>query len=379
MVYATRLATFQTNLAEQADIAFFPISSDLHYLTGVPRDIPNFGRVIHPGEWVEGIWIAPNNAPILTLPRMTVEFGGRTIEDVEVRMLGDFDDTMTFVGDILTGFNLPAKPRIALGDSCGSQTVAHLHRLYPDATFVSATDILRPQRMIKDEAEIELMRQAGEITESAFQAVLRQLRIGMTELDIVSEVDFQLRKHGSLGPSFTTTLYNSGPNMPMSFNRMETWHRRLRPPCSVLFDFGAIHEGYCYDFGRTVSFGEPKAEFRLVHSLIMQSQAQGIAAMKAGEVTAGEVDAAARDVIAGSGYGEQFRHRLGHSIGLDVHEPPFLTKIDDTVLQNGMMFTVEPSIIQNQGFSARVEDVVVIRDGVGERLTTGFQELYVVD
>lgn len=379
MVYARRLAQFQKALADNADIAFFPISSDLHYLTGVRRDIPNFGRVIHPGEWVEGIWISPNHAPILTLPRMTIEFGGRTIEDIEVRILGDFDDTTTFVQNILTGFTLPAKPRIALGDTCGSQTVAHLHVLYPDATFVSATEIIRPQRMIKDDTEIDLMRKAGEITESAFQAVLRQLRHGMTELDIVSEVDYQLRKHGSLGPSFTTTLYNSGPNMPMSFNRLETWQRRLRPPCSVLFDFGGIYEGYCYDFGRTVSFGEPNTEFRLVYSLVMESQAQGIEAMKAGEITAGEVDKVARDVIAGSGYGDHFRHRLGHGIGLDVHEPPFLTTIDNTVLQNGMMFTVEPSIIQHQGFSARVEDIVVIRDDVAEKLTNGFQDLFVVD
>src|SRR5215468_3311404 len=140
--------------------------------------------------------------------------------------------------------------------------------------------------------------------------------------------------------------------------RLETWPRVLTPPLSILFDFGAVLDGYCYDYGRTVSFGEPDAEFQRVHKLVMESQAAGVAAMKAGQVTCAQVDAAARKVIADAGYGDEFRHRLGHSIGLDVHEPPFLTASDQTVMQEGMLFTVEPSITQYHTFSARVEDVV---------------------
>jgi Xaa-Pro aminopeptidase len=111
----------------------------------------------------------------------------------------------------------------------------------------------------------------------------------------------------------------------------------------------------------------------------MTSQASGIAAMRADMVTAAEVDAAARVVIANAGYGEEFRHRLGHGIGMDVHEPPFLTEGDETVLRDGMLFTVEPSIIQFQGFSARVEDVVVVRAGGGEPLTSGHRKMLVVE
>jgi Xaa-Pro aminopeptidase len=96
-------------------------------------------------------------------------------------------------------------------------------------------------------------------------------------------------------------------------------------------------------------------------------------------VTAAEVDRAARTVIAEGGYGEAFRHRLGHGIGMDVHEPPFLTAHDDTRLQAGMLFTVEPSITQLHGFSARVEDVVLVQNGCGQPLTTAFRELRVVE
>jgi len=376
-----RMTQFQVSLAEVADIAFLPPSADLQYLTGIARDIPNYGAVMHPGAWLEGAWVSPATAPLLALPRMTAEFGGlNNVEGIELRILGDWDDPASLVAEILAGFELPPEPRIAIGDATGGETIVALQTLLPQARFISATAIARQMRVIKSDAEIQTMREAGEITTAAYEAVCEKLRHGMTELDIVSEIDYQLRRHGSLGPSFTTSLYCSGPNHPLLFGkREETWRRQLQPPVAILFDFGAVHQGYCYDFGRTVFLGEPDAEFHGIYRLVMESQAAGIRAMRAGQVTAAEVDGAAREVIVNGGYGEEFRHRLGHGIGMDVHEPPFLTADDETVLQAGMLFTVEPSIMQFETFSARVEDVVVVRDGGGEPLTTGFRELRVVD
>lgn len=381
MTDITRLSAFQKLLSGKADVAFFPVSADLQYLTGVPRDIPNYGAVMHPGAWLEGAWLTPDHAPVLALPRMSAEFGGLgNVEGIELKILGDWDSPANMVKDILARFDLPDHPTIAIGDKTEGETVVGLHELLPNATFVSATNILRELRVVKSPDEIETMREAGRITQQAFGAVLSQLKHGMTELEVIAEVDYQLKKHGSLGPSFTTSLYNSGPNHPLMFGqRQETWKRVLTPPVSILFDFGAIYEGLCYDFGRTVFFGEPDDEFKKIYALVMESQAAGIAAMKAGQVTAAEVDAAARNVIEDAGYGEEFRHRLGHGIGMDVHEPPFLTKTDYTVLQEGMMFTVEPSITQFNTFSARVEDVVVVRADGGEPLTNDFQTLNVVD
>jgi Xaa-Pro dipeptidase len=374
-----RVRRFQEILG--ADVAFLSTnSSDLEYLVGVPRDIPNFGATIHPGAWLEGVWLTPNQPPVLALPRMSAEFGGlERLENVQLRVLGDWDDPAALVRDIVNGFNLPAKPRVAVSDWATSETVVHLQRILPDAVFVSATDVLRQLRLVKTEDDIAMMRRAGAITEAAFADVLNALKYGMTELDVVSEVDYQLRKHGSLGPSFTTSLYNSGPNHPLRFgDRLNTWKRVLTPPVSILFDFGAVLDGYCYDYGRTVFFGEPTPEAQRVYDLVMASQAAGVTAMRAGEVTCEQVDAAARKVIEDGGYGKEFRHRLGHGIGWDVHEPPFLTKGNTTPIQTGMLFTVEPSITQMVSFSARVEDVVVGRPGGGEKLTNGFQSLIVI-
>ena len=381
MNYAERLAAYEARVDQQADLVFIPMSADLQYLTGVPRDFPNFGAVMHPGAWIEGLWIAPGQAPILTLPRMTAEFGGLAGQsNVELRVLGDWDDPAAMVRDIVKTFGLIVPARIAVGDRTYGETVSRLQRLFPTARFCSATDLLRPLRRVKSAAEIAVMREAGAITEAAFADVLKALKHGMTELEVMAEVDFQLKRHGALGPSFTTSLYNVGPNHELIFGQhAQAWHRALRPPVSILFDFGAIHEGYCYDFGRTVAFGEPDADFQRVYDLVMASQQAGIKAMRAGQATAAQVDAAARQVIVDAGLGAAFRHRLGHSIGLDVHEPPFLTSGDDTVLEEGMLFTVEPSILQEGKCSARVEDVVVARPDGGEPLTSGFQTLIVVD
>jgi Xaa-Pro aminopeptidase len=379
MDYQGRLQKFQQHIHNKVDLVFLPISADLFYLTGVPRDMPSFGAVLHPGMWLEGAWLSPDHPPVLTLPRMTAEFGGLSGLQADLRILGDHDDPATLLRDLLTGFKLPAKPRIALSDSSRGETVVGLQKLYPDARFSSATALLNPLRRIKGPDEIEVMRRAGVVTETAFAEVLKQLKHGMTELDIISEVDLQLRRAGAFGPSFTTSMYNSGPNYRLIFGkREEKWHRRLDPPVALLFDFGAAFEGYCYDYGRTVCFGQPDAELERIYALVMQSQAAGIAALKVGH-TAAQADAAARAVIEQAGYGETFRHRLGHAIGLDVHEAPFLTATDHTPLEVGMLFTSEPSITQFHTFSARVEDVVVVGESGGQPLTSAFQSLIVVD
>lgn len=381
MVYSERLKQFQTILGDKADAAFFPMSSDLQYLTGVPRDVPNYGKTIHPGEWLQGAWITSSRDPILLLPRMSAELGGLDrMENIDIRVLGDWDDPLEMVKKILSDLQVPDKARLAISDFTTGETIVHLQSVKAEVKFSSATDLLRPMRVIKSQYDIEQMKEGGRITEAAFADTLKQLKLGMTELELVEEVNYQLRNHGSLGQSFTTSFYNSGPNHPMIFGgRLETWQRKLNPPVSILFDFGAIYNGWCYDYGRTVFFGEPNEEAITIYNLIMASQAAGVAALRAGQVTTTQVDAAARKIIDEAGYAEEFRHRLGHGIGMDVHEPPFLTKGDETPVQEGMMFTIEPSITQFHNFSARVEDVVVARPDGGEKLTNGWQELIVLD
>ncbi len=377
--YSQRLARVQQAMAASGvDLLFLNASTNLQYLTGIARDEPNYGNTMYPGEWLTGAWVTQQGAPILTLPRMLADFHLGAIPGYDVRVLPDAGDPVALARDVLTALRVPETARIAVDDRSWAELVLNVQKLRPAALLSQASAIMGPLRRIKDEAEIAVMRRAGAITEAAYAATLARLKHGMTNLDLISEVNYQLRKHGSRTHSFVTSFYNMGRNFPFDFtNREEVLQIPLEPPISISYDFGAVLDGYCYDFGRSVFFGEPDAEYRRVYELVMTSQAAGIAALRAGN-TCAAADAAARQVIVDGGYGPAFRHRLGHGIGMDVHEPPFLTAGDTTVLAPGMCFTAEPSIFMPHVQGARVEDVVVVRENGGEPLTSGFQPLHIV-
>lgn len=377
--YTQRLTRVQSKMAEASiDLLFLPISANLHYVTGIPREEPNFGNTIYPGEWLTGAWIPQAGAPVLTLPRMLAEFHMGAVSGYDIRVLPDAGDPLAMARDVIQGLGLTTATHVAVEDRAWAETVLNIQTLLPSAALSKASAVLMPLRRIKDEDEIAILREAGVITEAAYAATLAQLRHGMSNLDLISEVKYQLKKHGALTDSFVTSFYNMGRNYPFDFsNREEVLQIPLEPPVSISFDFGAAYKGYCYDFGRSVFFGEPDEEYRRCYELVMGAQAAGIAALKAGS-TCEAADAAARAVIADGGYDHAFRHRLGHAIGMDVHEAPFLTAGDRTVLEPGMCFTVEPSIFMPRHLGARVEDVVVVRETGGEALTRGHQALHIV-
>ena len=376
--YSARLARVQTQMQSQGiDLMFLPQSANLNYITGIEREEQNFGNTMYPGDWMTGAWIPLEGAPVLTVPRMMADFHS-SFAGFDVRVLPDSGDAISMVSDVLSSLGASDQATIALEDRARAETVIHLQSLRPSASFVSASSIMVPLRMVKGADELAILRRAGEITEAAYAATLEKLHHGMTTLDLVTEVNFQLRKHGSLAPSFVTSFYNMGPTHAFDFhNREEMLLLPLEAPVSISFDFGAVLNGYCYDFGRSVFFGEPDAEYLRVYELVIAAQAAGIAALKTGN-TCAQADHAARAVIADAGYGEAFRHRLGHGIGMDVHEPPFLNANDQTVMLEGMCFTVEPSIMVPHRFGARVEDIVLVGASGGEPLTNAQKTLHVL-
>jgi Xaa-Pro aminopeptidase len=378
--YAARLQRVQQQMrAQNIDLLFLSRSANLSYVTGLLREQPNYGNTMYPGEWLTGAWVPANGAPILTLPRMVADFHAVQSGDMEVRVLGAGDNGLPTAAAVLESLHIAPTAHIAVEDRAWAESLINLQMLRPQATFSQASALLGPLRRIKDAGEIQIMREAGAVTEAAYAATLPQLKHGMTNLDLITEVNYQLRRNGATCDSFVTSFYNMGRNYPFDFhNRDEVLLIPLEAPVSISFDFGAVYKDYCYDFGRSVFFGEPDAEYRRIYALVMESQAAGIAALHVGN-TCEAADAAARAVIAEAGYGETFRHRLGHGIGMDVHEPPFLTAGDTTVLEEGMCFTAEPSIFMPHVMGARVEDVVVVRPGAGEPLTSGFQQLYIVN
>ena len=213
MDYSTRLLNLRQAMHDQTiDLLFLPISADLQYLTGIPRDMPNFGLTMYNGRWLEGALISQTSAPVIVLPRMTAEFHLDGLVSGDVRVIRDQEDPLTVAQELLKKFTLGSTPRIAIGNTAYAETAVWLQTLIPDARFIHASDLMRPLRRIKSAEEIQVMREAGAVTEAAFADVLGHLKHGMTEFEINAEVDLQLHRHGALGPSFVTSMYNSGPN-----------------------------------------------------------------------------------------------------------------------------------------------------------------------
>ena len=204
------------------------------------------------------------------------------------------------------------------------------------------------------------MARACRTVEAAMAAVTPRVRPGVTMAELREEVEAQMRAAGSLTPSFATHIFTG-----MDAESLDTGSATARTPLedgtAVLFDFGGVVDGYCSDFGRTVVAGEPPSGFLVAHEAMLAAFEAGRAACRPGAL-AREVNAACRAPIEAAGLGEHFRHRMGHGIGLDVHERPFLSPEDETPLEAGMTFTDEPSIVVPGSFGMRIENVVVCAD-----------------
>ena len=210
------------------------------------------------------------------------------------------------------------------------------------------------------------MTKACHLVDGVLDNVKGRVLAGTAELDLKSEINFQMNNLGSKTESFDTAVWSMGPK-----NTRDASDRRTSNPLvdgmGVSFDFGSVIDGYCSDFGRTIYVGDPTPEYEKVYKLVMDAQAAGIAAVKPG-VPASAVHKATRDVIVEGGYGDWFRHRTGHCIGLDVHEFPYISEEDHTPLEVGMTFTIEPSVFWPGRVGVRVEDVIVVEENGGRKI-----------
>ncbi|MCC6143945.1 MAG: aminopeptidase P family protein [Candidatus Hydrogenedentes bacterium] len=236
-------------------------------------------------------------------------------------------------------------------------------------------DLVRRLRCVKDEAEIEAIREASQLAEGVLAEVVPQIRAGMMEREIAAEIEYGFKRHGAQGPSFDTiALFGARSSLPHGM----PGDRRLRPGDIVLLDFGCRRNGYCSDLTRTYAFGTiPGAWFEEIYDLTLTAQRIALEAIRPGMVCR-EVDAIARNLIADAGYGERFGHGLGHGVGIEIHESPRLNKESEAVLEPGMIVTVEPGIYLPGKGGVRIEDLVVVTKDGSESLSRTPKELKVL-
>jgi Xaa-Pro aminopeptidase len=231
----------------------------------------------------------------------------------------------------------------------------------------TGSTLVNELRRVKEPDELEAMGRAIRAVEQAMEDVTQLVVPGVTMAGLVEAVEHALRRAGSRCPSFTTHIF-TGLDAEDFDSATGTAHEPIPEGTSVMFDFGGVVDGYCSDFGRTIYCGgEPPADYREVYEVMLEAQEAGRAAAAAG-TPAAEVNAACRRPIEDAGLGEYFRHRMGHGIGLDIHERPFISAEETIVLEPGMTFTDEPSIIIPGRFAVRIEDILVCEEGGGRKL-----------
>ena len=355
----------------RVDLILFPFGSDLTYVTGLEPPL-YYGGIKSEGDWVTGLIFGLDQDPTLILHR------GLAVGNVEdrtwiedIRVLPEEEDPRMFLASILDEFQ-PVGKTIAVTKKLWAQTLIEMQSAAPGARFVSATDVMMDKvRSIKDEEEIVLMRRAAEITDQVLEATLKRLRIGMTEYEVATEVVYQIRRHGgddySFYPGIICVGNDSDPNREIMTRNTDM---ALEWGTTVAFDFGVRYKGYCSDFGRSVFVGEPSPSALAAYRCITSGAQAIMAEMGDGKMKPYETHQMMQALAEEAGFGDwYYKWGLGHGIGLDVHEWPWLRAGYNEPIRSGMCFTVEPKIWKPGEFYVRSEDVVLVGEERAESLT----------
>ncbi len=253
--------------------------------------------------------------------------------------------------------------RILVSDAARHDHVLAVQRALAPEAIDLASLIMRPLRMVKDAEEIERLRRSSDAADATFQAGVAAIACGVRERDVHDAMLQNFRRVGSDGES--SQLIAFGPNSAAPHHRPDDTPIGQGP---MWLDLGCRKNGYCSDLTRMVYRGEPDAFYREIHAIVWEARQAGEQAARPGN-PASAVDRAARAVIEKAGYGQYFVHRTGHGIGVAGHEAPFMMEGDETVLEPGMTFSIEPGIYLPGRFGVRIEDIAVVTDGPAEILS----------
>jgi Xaa-Pro aminopeptidase len=253
--------------------------------------------------------------------------------------------------------------KIALDETMRADFALLVLDALPDARRGFLYETVGYLRARKDEGEYRILKANAVINDGAMRAAFAALRPGVTELQVAGVVREYYKANGAK-PEFTSVCFGENGAFP----HHHTGERALKANEAVLIDIGGRSDGYPSDMTRVAFCGEPSAEFRKVHAVLERAVLAAVAAAKPG-VPAKTVDKAARDVVTDAGYGSFFLHRTGHGMGIDIHEPPYITATAETILEEGHVFSIEPGIYLAGKFGIRLEEIVILRGNRAEVLS----------
>ncbi|MFW3172384.1 M24 family metallopeptidase [Geodermatophilus sp. CPCC 206100] len=370
LVTVDRLRTAR-EVADELGIDLLVVTpgSDLRYLCGYNA---------HAMERLTALAVPRRGEAFLVVPRLEapmVDAGPAGGLGLEVLAWDETDDPFALLAAAVTARLGSAPARVAVGARTWAEHALGVQRALSGAALELAGPVVDRLRMVKTPAEIAELAAAGAAIDRVHARMGEWLRVGRTEAEVGADIAAAILAEGHVGVDFT--IVGSGPNGASPHHELSD--RVVAAGDLVVVDIGGeTATGYRSDCTRTYAVGAaPGAEVAEWYAVLQEAQAAATAAVRPG-VTAEQVDAAAREVIAAAGWGEYFIHRTGHGIGLDTHEAPYIVAGNDLPLRPGMAFSVEPGIYLPGRCGARIEDIVVCTEDGVATLNEGRRELVVV-
>ncbi|MCY8722066.1 di/tri-peptidase [Bacillus inaquosorum] len=331
--------------------AFIHTKENVFYLTGFYTE---------PHERLMGLFIFQEKEPFFVCPGMEAGQARSAGWNHEIIGYADHENPWELIEKALKKRNISIHTLAVEKDSISLSRAEQLKHSVGGAQFVSAEETLNQFRLIKDDNEIRLLKEAAKLADFGVEVGTAALREGISEVEVLAQIEYELKKKGIQGMSFSTmVLFGEKSGQPHGNPGTAT----LKKGDFVLFDLGVILDGYCSDITRTFAYKTINPKQEEIYETVLQAEKAAIEASKPG-VRIGDLDLTARGIIEKAGYGDYFPHRLGHGLGISVHEYPSMSQANDTLLQEGMVYTIEPGIYVPEIGGVRIEDDVhVTKDG----------------
>jgi Xaa-Pro aminopeptidase len=361
-----RLRRVQQATAEQGlDALLVTPGPNLRYLTGYNADTSS--------ERITCLVAPAEGDPMLLVPELELALArSTTAGELGIEIVA-WSETEDSIGR-LAGMLPRSATRLALDDHMWAVRLLDLRRRLPDVEQVAAGPVVSPLRMRKTPAEVEALRRAGAAIDRVHEQVPAFLRPARTEREVGRDIADAILAAGHATVDFV--IVGSGPNGASP--HAEVSDRVIQAGEPVVVDIGgAMPDGYFSDSTRTYCVGDPPKDFLAYFEVVREAQLAQCAAARPG-VTAADLDAIGRDMIAEAGFGPNFIHRTGHGIGLEVHEEPYIVATNPTVLEAGMTFSIEPGIYLEGRHGARIEDILVCSAEGDDRFNLRPRELGIV-
>ena len=331
------------------------------------------GFLSNPHERFMGLAIIPETRhAILFVPALDHEAASGAAAVDQIIPIQDDQLPMQAVKEVIQGLHgsIGIEPK-----ALNYERYVGLTATFPDACVMDIEELIGKQRLSKSADEVRAIREAIRIIELVMDEGIRKVKPGMTEAELTAELEYLMRMHGADGPSFSTIVL-SGEKAALPHGSPGA--RKITAGDFLLIDMGVVKDGYCSDITRTFVIGEPTEEQQRIYNIVRRSNEAGIEASRAGVPLCG-IDSASRKVIEDEGYGKFFNNRVGHGVGIEVHEAPSVHAKNEIPAEPGNVFTIEPGIYIPGYGGVRIEDIVhLTEDGHAEVLTSFPKDLRII-